>query len=404
MASRPRGSARPRVTRVFVRLAVVVGLAGILLLAGSGAAEAHPLGNFTINLYDGLIVRTDGIDVDYVVDMAEIPAFEERQTIDVNGDGTLDPTETAAYVDQTCGRPRTGSPSRSLGARSRCVPRAPARSRSLQAPAVCRRCASSARCTARRSSARASRSPIATRNFAGRIGWHEVTVVGDRHRGARQRRAGTKLERASHVVSRRTSCSRRSINERPRSGGRPDVGSRPRRRPTSSTAPITRGFGDMFTTAFACLVTTGGSSPLLWSLALATAFAIGGLHALGPGHGKTLMAAYLVGIDVRPRQVVAVGAAVSVMHTASVVALGVTVLAAGQAFTPEVAYRWTTIASGALVAILGGYLLITRLASARHARAHAHGHDHDHTHEPRPVGSVSRRSPCRAASSPRPRR
>ncbi len=109
MASRPRGSARPRVTRVFVRLAVVVGLAGILLLAGSGAAEAHPLGNFTINLYDGLIVRTDGLDVDYVVDMAEIPAFEERQTIDVNGDGTLDPTETAAYVDQTCDTLPTGS-------------------------------------------------------------------------------------------------------------------------------------------------------------------------------------------------------------------------------------------------------------------------------------------------------
>src|SRR4029077_20888210 len=91
-----------RARKVLFRLAVVAGLAGILLLAGSGAAEAHPLGNFTINLYDGLIVRSGGIDVDYVVDMAEIPAFEERQTIDANGDGTLDPTETAAYVGQTC--------------------------------------------------------------------------------------------------------------------------------------------------------------------------------------------------------------------------------------------------------------------------------------------------------------
>ena len=70
MASRPRGSASPRAPRVFGRLAMVVGLAGILLLAGSGAAQAHPLGNFTINLYDGLIARSDGIDVDYVVDMA----------------------------------------------------------------------------------------------------------------------------------------------------------------------------------------------------------------------------------------------------------------------------------------------------------------------------------------------
>jgi ABC-type nickel/cobalt efflux system permease component RcnA len=150
-----------------------------------------------------------------------------------------------------------------------------------------------------------------------------------------------------------------------------------------TTSPIARGFGDRFTTAFASLVTTGGSSPLLWLLALATAFAIGGLHALGPGHGKTLMAAYLVGTDVRPRQIVAVGAAVSAMHTASVVALGLTVLAAGQAFTPEVAYRWTTLASGGLVAILGGYLFVKRSRAIAHGRAHAHGHDHDHTHEPR---------------------
>jgi ABC-type nickel/cobalt efflux system permease component RcnA len=119
---------------------------------------------------------------------------------------------------------------------------------------------------------------------------------------------------------------------------------------------------------------------LLWLLALATAFAIGGLHALGPGHGKTLMAAYLVGTEVRTRQVVAVGAAVSAMHTGSVIALGFVVMAAGQAFSPEVAYRWTTVASGALVAALGLYLVITRARTASHARAHARDHEHDHDH------------------------
>jgi ABC-type nickel/cobalt efflux system permease component RcnA len=160
---------------------------------------------------------------------------------------------------------------------------------------------------------------------------------------------------------------------------------------TDAAAPITRSFGDRFTTAFTGLVTTGGSTPLLWALALATAFAIGGIHALGPGHGKTLMAAYLVGSDARPRQVVAVGAAVSVMHTASVVVLGLAVLLAGQAFTPEVAYRWTTIASGAVVAALGAYLLVTRLRNARRTRAsdlaHTHGHDHGHGHtHARPAG------------------
>lgn len=82
-------------------------------------------------------------------------------------------------------------------------------------------------------------------------------------------------------------------------------------------------------------MTSGGGSPLLWLAALAGAFAIGGVHALGPGHGKTLLAAYLVGTRARTRQVVAVGAAVSTMRTASVVALGTVVIAAGRALPPR---------------------------------------------------------------------
>jgi hypothetical protein len=175
----------------------------------------------------------------------------------------------------------------------------------------------------------------------GRIGWHEVTA------------AGVGITLASSDVPTTSSSGRLTaypadllsspLDQRGATivaGSLAATTAAPA--PDLATAPIARGFGDRFTTAFASLVTTGGSSPVLWLLALATAFAIGGLHALGPGHGKTLMAAYLVGTDVRPRQVVAVGAAVSAMHTASVVALGLAVLAAGQDFTPEAAYRWTT--------------------------------------------------------------
>ena len=223
MASRPRGSARPRVTRVFVRLAVVVGLAGILLLAGSGAAEAHPLGNFTINLYDGLIVRTDGIDVDYVVDMAEIPAFEERQTIDVNGDGTLDPTETAAYVDQTCGRLADGL---TVAVAGRALPVRPAGDGTVSFPpgagglsTMRLECPMHGKAQLREGQQIAYRDG----NFAGT----DRMARGDRRRrparGARQRRAGTKPERASHVVSREPPA----VAARPTNGllpgGRPDV-------------------------------------------------------------------------------------------------------------------------------------------------------------------------------------
>ena len=77
--------------------------------------------------------------------------------------------------------------------------------------------------------------------------------------------------------------------------------------------------------AFADLVDRTG--PLM-VFALLLAFGFGALHALGPGHGKTLMAAYLVGAGGRARQAVAVGAAVATMHTASVLGLGLVVLGA----------------------------------------------------------------------------
>ena len=365
-----------------VRLATIAVVLGGVLVLGAGAAQAHPLGNFTINLYDGLTVGPHGIDVDHVTDMAEIPAFEERGRIDTDGDGQVNDAESAAYVARTCADAAGGISITVEGTELAVRPDA-AGSLALP-PGAGGLSTLRLECSLHADAQIHPGARIAFRDDAdpGRIGWHEVTA------------AGVDMTLASSDVPTTSSSGRLTaypadllsspLDQR----GATIVAGSPAATtaapaPDLATAPIARGFGDRFTTAFASLVTTGGSSPVLWLLALATAFAIGGLHALGPGHGKTLMAAYLVGTDVRPRQVVAVGAAVSAMHTASVVALGLAVLAAGQAFTPEVAYRWTTLASGGLVAILGGYLLVTRSRAVAHGRAHDHGHDHEHTHEPR---------------------
>ena len=364
------------------RLALVTAIASAFVLFGSGAAEAHPLGNFTINLYAGLTVAAHDIDVDYVVDMAEIPTFEERRTIDGNRDGTIDAAESSAYTTQACAHLSNGLAITVGGA---AVPLSPRAAGVLAFPPGAGGLSTMRlECPLQGEVALHEGDRVVFRdgNFSGRIGWHEVTAVGDR-----LALVGSDVPTGS-VSARLTSYPadllQSPVDQRQASFtvGRATDAAAPLSMPEA--APITRGFGDRLTTAFAGLVTRGGSSPLLWVLALATAFAIGGIHALGPGHGKTLMAAYLVGSDARPRQVVAVGAAVSVMHTASVVVLGLTVLIAGQAFTPEVAYRWTTIASGALVAILGAYLLRSRVRGIAHTRAHDRDHEHGHTHDRKP--------------------
>jgi ABC-type nickel/cobalt efflux system permease component RcnA len=362
-------------------------LAGAVVLAGSGAAEAHPLGNFTINLYGGLTVAAHGIDVDYVVDMAEIPAFEEQRSIDRNHDGSIGADESAAYATETCAGladaltvtvGRTAPPLTSAGSGTVTFP-----------PGAGGLSTMRLECPLHVTASLREGDHVTYRdaNFAGRIGWHEVTAAGDHL-------ALLDSDVPNQSVSGRLTAYPADLLQSPldQRDASFTVGAATTTSAAAAPAasPITRGFGDRLTTAFAGLVTKGGSSPLLWLLALATAFAIGGVHALGPGHGKTLMAAYLVGSDARPRQVVAVGTAVSVMHTASVVVLGMAVLIAGQAFTPEVAYRWTTIASGTLVALLGAYLLRSRILAASRAKGHDHGHEHDHgdhghSHE-RPAG------------------
>ena len=107
-------------------------------------------------------------------------------------------------------------------------------------------------------------------------------------------------------------------------------------------------------------------------LAMALAFAFGAFHALGPGHGKTLMAAYLVGSGGRGPPAVAVGGAVAVMHTASVLALGFVVLAATEVFPAERVYPWLGIGSGLVAFALGAWMLVARLAAWSEGRTRTH--------------------------------
>jgi ABC-type nickel/cobalt efflux system permease component RcnA len=117
------------------------------------------------------------------------------------------------------------------------------------------------------------------------------------------------------------------------------------------------------------------------ALMVLVALAVGAVHALGPGHGKALIGAYLVGGDGTLRQAIAVGAAVSVMHTASVIGLGLLVLSAEQLAAPERVYPWLGLASGLVALGLGSALLISRI----HALADRRGHGHDHQHPARPL-------------------
>jgi ABC-type nickel/cobalt efflux system permease component RcnA len=354
-------------------------LLSVAILWPAAAASAHPLGNFTVNLYSGIHLVPGEIRIDYVVDMAEIPTFQEKPSIDTDGDGTMSAAELASWATGE-GPALADNLILSVDGRqvSLAVRSAGARLRDGQgglpilrfegvfaAPVV-----------------RTGNIAYSDHNDADKIGWREITAVGEDGEAIKGSDVPAQsvsdallsypqdlLSSPLHVTSMRASFAPGT-----------SIGSIDQ--PTDAIDAARPGVD---TSPFASLVDNHGIVLVLMGFALAVAF--GAWHALLPGHGKTLMAAYMVGSETKVRQAVAVGSAVAVMHTASVLGLGLLVITLEQTFRPEALYPWLGLLSGVVAVGLGAYLTIGRLAAwsdARrdeaHERAHVSGHDHDHDH------------------------
>jgi ABC-type nickel/cobalt efflux system permease component RcnA len=373
----------------FVGIGIMLGT----LLGAAPAASAHPLGNFTVNVYGGVIVRTDQVLVDYVVDLAEIPAYQARGAIDVDGDGTVATEEAGAWRDERCGALAGGVQLSLDGRRVRLASTRAAISFPAGAGGL-----STLRLECRLEAALAQ--PIAgpttlsyvDANYAGRLGWREVTAAGD----------GVTLLSADvpsvSVSDRLRSYPRDALSPgileatlRARGGG-PRLASLPGPGQDSAAAAAPgRDAGIL-----AALAGRPDASPLLIGLMVIVAIGVGALHALGPGHGKALIGAALVAGRASVRQAVAIGGAVSVMHTTSVLGLGLLVVTAERVLPPERVYPWLGLASGLAALALGSWLLVGRLhatgwrRSGGHDRGGAAGHDHPHPHGAHDHGVLSR--------------
>jgi nickel/cobalt exporter len=332
-------------------------------------AIAHPLGNFTINTAAQVVVRADEVLVDYVVDMAEIPTLQEERTLDLDGDGTRSTQELSAYREGACEDLRKGLDLRVDGV---LVPPS-ARSSQLSFPTgqaglttLRLRCLFAAPIRP----ASAHEVTLEDRNYRDRIGWREVTAVGD---GATVLRSDVPSESPSDRLRSYPSgvppsnVVTASLTFRP---GGASLGEQPDLAAAEQTS------GGLLAGFAARPHLSAG----LIALMVVIAVGVGAVHALGPGHGKSLIGAYLVGADGTLRQAAAFGAAVSVMHTASVLGLGLLVLSAERVLAPERVYPWLGLASGVVALGLGAALLVSRIHALSERRRH--GHDHPHVHRP----------------------
>lgn len=118
----------------------------------------------------------------------------------------------------------------------------------------------------------------------------------------------------------------------------------------------------------------------------AAAFILGAFHAMEPGHGKTVVAAYLVGSKGRVYEAVLLGAIVTFTHTFSVIVLAVVAKYMAASYSDQQLHTYLGLVAALLILAVGLWMLYTRIRAiwghghSHHDHGHSHGHDHDHGH------------------------
>lgn len=356
---------KPR--RLFASLTAVLTAACALALLPSSSASAHPLGNFTVNRYDGLVAAPGRLRVDHVEDLAEIPATQAKPDIK-----KLGMTEWAA---QRC---RTAAEGAKVTVDGRTVVLTAKSSHARVRPGQAGLDTLRVEC---RLTAPLPEDATVTLGFhsAGTDsgpGWREITARGDRMTltasDVPEKSVSDELTTyPQELLSSPADTVTASLRVRP---GGAALGEERSDAPAASVLP--RG-ADRWTRALDSLVARQDLTVGFAALALLIAVVLGAMHALAPGHGKTLMAAVAAarGGRARMKDVLPLAASVTVTHTLGVVALGLLV-AAGSAAAPSV-IAWLGIASGVMVTAAG----VTLLRRALRTRAHQHQHGPTHMHE-----------------------
>src|SRR5436190_11734657 len=370
--------------------ALPLALLGVLACPARPAA-AHPLGNFSVNQYDGLTLYPDRVVVSAVVDTAEIPTLQEKSTVD--GD-------PAGYPGRACREladafeARSGDRSGPPGEASRAGPvvgnrlmwtvTAPAFG---YAPGAGGLSTSRLTCTLTAPARldRATSVSFTNRYRTDRVGWREMTAVGDGVRLVDSPLPATSVSdelRAypADLLSSALDVRTATLRVTPGAGGSTSTAAAAAPRAgtlTRWTAAAERYFQRV----------AGGRhlTPVVAVLAVLLAVLLGAGHAVLPGHGKTIMAAYLAGRRGRIRDAVAVGGTVTLTHTGGVLVMGL-LLSTSAAFAGDRLLAYLGVASGLLAFAVGVGMLLNlrrrrKAAAGHHNHDHHHGHGHDHGHD-----------------------
>jgi ABC-type nickel/cobalt efflux system permease component RcnA len=386
---------------------------GAAALLAAGMLAAHPMGNFSISHYARFEPAASGIRLTYALDLAEVPTFELLR------EWKMERTSPTADLERRAlGQAREWVSNLQISINGKPVA-ATVRSADLVIadgagglPVV--------RITAKAElPSTAGLVEYEDRNFAGRAGWKEIVIAADGAVVTRPSHSATDLSSAlsaypedpavappqdlrarfdwkplpapapSLPPATAPAASAAAIEPVPQPP--PPVQSQPQQSPAAPvTAPGVVQKGDLLSE----LLRKGELSFGMILTGLAAAFAFGAMHALSPGHGKTIVAAYLVGSRGTFKHAMLLGGMVTLTHTASVFLLGLGTLFLSRYVVPDKIIPALSVVSGLLIVLVGASMFHRRLQAAAGGHDHFHGHSHPaglghHSHDLEPAHALA---------------
>ena len=341
--------------------------------------SAHPLGNFSINQFTRLETGITNIKLRQVLDMAEIPTFQESSKIDTDGDGKLSQDEIDAYAALLTPA-YIGNLILTVDGETLAIKVVSTKAEQTRGagdlPTLMITWDMVADFT---SVSEIGRVVFKNNNHLDRAGWNEIVVMQTSGVTVYDSSSyGTSIsdelrnftdESAMAPLSERTA-------EYSFTTGTPPPDTKPLRNRNGQVAAA------VAKDTFAELISVPEITPMVALFGLLAAFGLGAVHAMSPGHGKTIVGAYLVGSRGTPKHAAFLGLTVTVTHTLGVFALGLITLFASSYILPERLMPFLGFVSGLLVFFIGITLLKDRIAALYRGEGVTHAHDHHHDHEP----------------------
>lgn len=374
-----------RIPRIAVLLTLVVAL---LALALPGKVSAHPMGNFSLNTYSALTVGQNAVNVLYILDIAEIPAFTEFSNMGSTQVGDLTTEQRAAYIARKAGEllPNitlkvNGLPvPLTLGAADLTFPPGNGGLPTLRLELNLQ---------ASLSGLTSGSIEYTDTNLVDRVGWKEVIALPAegtmfKESSVPQTDLTSRLTRYDvNAISSPLRVTSASISFAPGTGTAPAPAAQPAAQEQGTIDWAKQRIEEVTT-----LISQENPSFGAVLIGLIAAFFWGVGHALSPGHGKAVVAAYLVGTRGTAKHALLLGLTVTISHTIGVFALGLVVLFAANFIVPDMLYPIIGFLSGMFIVVMGVAMFVQRFRqwradrSAKSNGAVATEHEHGDTFDP----------------------